>query len=144
MARIKLVFPENIIYSLTIPVRISDINYGNHLGNDALVSILHEARVHWLNSLNYSELNIEGKSIIMNELAVNYLKEMFYGDIIKIELSVGDITGLGFELYYRMSINKNGENLISAIAKTGLIFFDYTAKKTSSIPDVFVEKIKTN
>ena len=144
MARIKLVFPENIIFTLTIPVRITDINYGNHLGNDALVSILHEARVDWLNSLNYSELYIEGKSIIMNELAVNYLKEMFYGDVIKIDLSVGDITGLGFELYYRMSINKNGENLISAIAKTGLIFFDYTAKKTSSIPEVFLEKIKAN
>jgi hypothetical protein len=142
MARIKLILPENIIHTLTIPVRITDINYGNHLGNDALVSILHEARVHWLHSLNYTELNIEGKSIIMNELAVNYLKEMFYGDIIQIELSVGDITPLGFELYYRMSIEKNGENLISAIAKTGLIFFDYTAKKTSSIPDVFLEKIK--
>lgn len=142
MARIKLVFPENIIHTLTIPVRITDINYGNHLGNDALVSILHEARVHWLTSLNYSELNIEGKSIIMNELAVNYLKEIFYGDVIKIDLSFGDLTTLGFELYYRMSVNKNGENIHSAIAKTGLIFFDYTAKKTSSIPDVFVEKIK--
>ena len=144
MARIKLIFPEKTIHTLTIPVRITDINYGNHLGNDALVSILHEARVDWLNSLNYSELNIEGKSIIMNELAVNYLKEIFYGDVIKIELSVGDITGLGFELYYRMSVNKNGENSISAISKTGLIFFDYTAKKTSSIPDVFLEKIKAN
>ncbi len=143
MARIKLIFPENIIHSVSIPVRITDINYGNHLGNDALVSILHEARVHWLTSLNYTEFNIEGKSIIINELAVNYLKEMFYGDVIKIDLSVGDITSLGFELYYRMSINKNGENLISAIAKTGLIFFDYTAKKTSSIPDVFIEKIKS-
>ena len=143
MARIKLVFPENIIHTLTIPVRITDINYGNHLGNDALVSILHEARVHWLTSLYYTELNIEEKSIIMNELAVNYLKEMFYGDIIKIELSVGDITALGFELYYRLSINKNGENLNSAIAKTGLIFFDYLAKKTISIPDVFLEKIKS-
>jgi acyl-CoA thioesterase FadM len=144
MARIKLIFPENTIHTLTIPVRITDINYGNHLGNDALVSILHEARVHWLTSLYYTELNIEERSIIMNELVVNYLKEMFYGDIIKIELSVGDITPLGFELYYRMRIEKNGENLISAIAKTGLIFFDYTARKTSSIPDVFLEKIKAN
>jgi acyl-CoA thioesterase FadM len=144
MARIKLIFPNLVIHTLTIPVRITDINYGNHLGNDALVSILHEARVHWLNSLNYSELNIEGKSIIMNELAVNYLKEMFYGDVIKIDLSIGDITSLGFELYYRMSVNKNGENINSAIAKTGLIFFDYTAKKTTSIPDVFSEKIKAN
>jgi acyl-CoA thioesterase FadM len=73
---------------------------------------------------------------------VNYLKEMFYGDVIIIDLSIGDVTALGFELYYRMSVNKNGENLISAIAKTGLIFFDYISKKTSSIPDVFIEKIK--
>jgi len=144
MARIKLIFPNHVIHNLTITVRITDINYGNHLGNDALVSILHEARVNWLTSLNYTELNIEGKSIIMNELIVNYLKEMFYGDVIQIELSVGDITSLGFELYYRMSVNNNGENINSAIAKTGLIFFDYTAKKTSSIPDVFLEKIKAN
>lgn len=144
MPRIKLIFPKNIIHTLFIPVRIADINYGNHLGNDALVSILHEARVHWLSTLNYSELDIEGKSIIMNELAVNYLKEMFWGDVIKIDLSVGDITALGFELFYRMSINKNEGTLISAIAKTGLIFFDYTTKKTSSVPSIFLDKIKSN
>ena len=29
----------------TQTVRIADINYGNHLGHDRLVSLLHQARV---------------------------------------------------------------------------------------------------
>ena len=45
MARIKLEMPEQFMGSFQVPVRITDINYGNHLGNDAFVSILHEARM---------------------------------------------------------------------------------------------------
>ena len=55
MARIKLTVPEkNILTAVLIPVRIGDINYGNHLGNDAFVSIIHEARVQWLRQNNYT------------------------------------------------------------------------------------------
>ena len=92
MARIKIIIPDNTITSIEIPVRITDINYGNHVGNDSLISILHEARVKWLNQLGYFELDIEGSSIIMNELGVNYLNESFYVDVLNIQLSVGEIS----------------------------------------------------
>ncbi len=45
------------LFSATLEVRISDINYGNHLGHDSLVSLLHEARVRFLRHLGYTELN---------------------------------------------------------------------------------------
>ena len=45
MARIKLLMPEQKIFSTDIAVRITDINYGNHVGNDAFVRLIHEARV---------------------------------------------------------------------------------------------------
>ena len=60
MARIKINIPPGFITTLSIPVRITDLNYGNHLGNDSLVSILHEARVQWLKLNGYTELDIEG------------------------------------------------------------------------------------
>ena len=72
MARIKIIIPEKIITQIIIPVRITEINYGNHLGNDALVSILHEARMQWLSQLGYTELNIENTGLIMSDLAVEY------------------------------------------------------------------------
>jgi len=137
MARIKIIIPGNTITSIEIPVRITDINYGNHVGNDSLISLLHEARVQWLNQLGYSELDIEGSSIIMNELGVNYLNESFYGDVLNIQLSVGEISTAGFELYYSITTNRNNTTLTIAKAKTGIVFYDYSVKKISPIPAVF-------
>jgi hypothetical protein len=42
-----------------------DINYGGHLGNDAVLSLVHEARVRFLKQQGYTENNIEGAGIIM-------------------------------------------------------------------------------
>jgi len=53
--RIKLELPEIMVFSTEIPVRITDINYGGHLGNDSILSIVQEARVRFLNKYNYSE-----------------------------------------------------------------------------------------
>ena len=50
MARIKLDILNPTIATFIIPVRITDLNYGNHVGNDAFVSIIHEARMKWLHS----------------------------------------------------------------------------------------------
>ena len=88
MARLNLTLPEKILATIKIPVRINDINYGNHLGNHSLVSILHEARMQWLSGGGFSELDIKGSGLIMTELAVEYKAESFYGDVLSIAISV--------------------------------------------------------
>jgi acyl-CoA thioester hydrolase len=137
MARIKLDFPDKVLGTVEIPLRITDMNYGNHLGNDALVSILHEARVKWLNSMNYTELNVEGAGLIMGELVVSYLNESFYGDVLTVQLAAGDITGAGFELYYLVETNRNGKTINIAKARTGMVCFDYSTRKVIPIPEKF-------
>jgi len=137
MARIKLTIPPGIIGTVTIPVRITDINYGNHLGNDALVSIIHEARVQWLKANNYSEINIEGTGLIMGDLAVEYTNESFYGDLLEISIAAAEITRVSFELYYLIETYRNDKKLVIARAKTGMICYDYAAKKVSAVPEKF-------
>ena len=132
MARIKLVIPEEKIFSTEIAVRITDINYGNHVGNDAFVRLIHEARVQWLSLNNYTELNIEGASLIMADLAVEYKGESFYGDVLKIGIAVGEISRAGFELYYQISTTRDGKDLLIAKAKTGMVCFNYREKKIAS------------
>jgi acyl-CoA thioesterase FadM len=141
MARIKISFPEKNIYETSISVRINDVNYGNHLGHDSLVSILHESRVKWLTSLGYSEINIEGLGIILNELVVNYINESFYGDTLMIQIGVGEISTVGFELFYKVSTKKENQDMLVAIAKTGLVFYDYTNKKVAAVPGKFKNKL---
>jgi acyl-CoA thioesterase FadM len=141
MGRIKIEIPENWVGVVEMPVRITDINYGNHLGNDAVVSIIHEARVSWLKSMGYSELNIEGTSIIMSDLAVSYSNESFYGDILKIKLAIGDFSSAGFELYYSITTNRNDKEIQIAKAKTGIVFYNYEIKKIAGVPQKFKSKM---
>jgi acyl-CoA thioester hydrolase len=131
MARIKLQLPERKIFDTKIAVRITDINYGNHLGNDSLVGIIHEARVQWLQSLGYSELKIETVGLIMSDLAVEYKNESFYGDTLTIRIFVGDISSVSFELYYHIFQQQEKE---IAKAKTGMVCYDYMAEKVVGIP----------
>ena len=135
MARIKIDIPEKVIALFLIPVRIADINYGNHVGNDAFVSIIHEARVQWLKQYDYTELKIESIGLIMSDLALEFKNESFYGDVVEIKLSAGEISRVGFELYYQLFAKRNDENILLANAKTGMVCYDYDAKKVAPIPE---------
>lgn len=135
MARIKIKIPEKIIGTFSIPIRIADINYGNHVGNDAFVSIIHEARMQWLKQYDYTELKIEGIGLIMSDLALEFKNEAFYGDIVEVTLAAAEISRVGFELYYQLSANRNNKSILLANAKTGMVCYDYTAKKVAAIPE---------
>ena len=135
MARIKLEMPEHFIFSTVLPIRISDINYGGHLGNDAVLSMIHEARVRFLNNYHYTEQNIGGRGLIMTDSAIVYRSEGFYGDLIQIDVAVGDFNKYGCDIFYLLSNKKTAEEL--AIAKTGVVFFDYEARKVVPMPDGF-------
>lgn len=137
MARVKLEVPEKKIFTTDIKVRISDINYGNHVGNDALVSIVHEARMQWLVSNNFTELNIGGAALMMADLAVEYKAESFYGDTLNIAISIGEITKISFEIFYEITTSRNDKSILVAKAKTGMVCFDYETRKVTSIPEIF-------
>jgi len=135
MARVKIELPKEFIFKTEIPIRISDINYGGHLGNDAVLSIAHEARLRFLKQHNFTELNAGSAGIIMVDAAIQYIAEGFYGDIILVEIAVADITGVGCDFVYRCT-NKNTGTVI-AIVKTGIVFYDYDKKKVVSVPEKF-------
>lgn len=137
MARIKIEMPEKWLYKTEIGVRITDLNYGNHAGNDAIVSILHEARVRFLKAGGFSELWVGGPGLIMADLTVEYIRELFYGDILTISISSADISRLSFDLFYEIKATRDQLEFIAAKAKTGMVCYDYQAKRVAAIPDVF-------
>jgi acyl-CoA thioester hydrolase len=135
MARVKLELPETFPFRTDIPVRIGDINYGGHLGNDAVLSIVHEARVRFLRSLGYTELNIEGRSIMMTDAVIVYRSEGFYGDVLTAEVAVADLQSAACDVVYRLTNAGTGTEV--ARAKTGIVFVDPAAKRIVAVPDGF-------
>ena len=135
MARIKIDLPEKFIFSTEITPRITEMNYGGHLGNDAFLAIVHEARARFLAAHQWSEVDIAGCSLIMVDAALMYLAEVFYGSTLHIELAVTDLSRTGCDFVFRLSAGENGREV--ARVKTGIVFFDYQQRKVVRMPAVF-------
>ena len=140
MPRVKLQLPAKLFdVVIKIAVRITDINYGNHVGNDSLVSIIHEARMQFLKHHGYTELDIEGAGLIMADLQVEFRNESFYGDMIEVGLGVDEISNVGFALFYNLSSKRNEKTILIAKAKTGMVFYNYGLNKVCALPEKFLQ-----
>lgn len=130
---------EKSIFKTDLQVRINDINYGNHLGHDSLISLLHEARVKFLNIMGYTELDVGGLGMIMKNIVVNYSSEAFHSDIITIDIAIHSTSRTGIQILYQATNKQNKKEIATAL--TTMIFFDYGKSKVSKIPEIFIKSI---
>jgi acyl-CoA thioester hydrolase len=137
MSKIKIDSAEIFSHSFKIPVRITDLNYGDHVGNDSLVSIIHESRVQFLQHYNYTELNIGGIGLIMANLTIEFKKEIFYPALIEVNIGAANVSKVSFDLLYKLSVNKGDVFFDVAYAKSGMVAYDYEKKKVASLPENF-------
>jgi len=135
MARIKIDLPEHFSFSCQIPVRITDINYGGHVGNDTVLTILHEARMQFLHHLGYTEMSFAGAGMIMADVAIEFKSELFYGDTVIASVTTGEISKIGFDLIYKLEKETDDKRKLVAAAKTGMICYDYDKKKIVAVPE---------
>jgi acyl-CoA thioesterase FadM len=148
MAKIKIDLPLQFPFTTTIPVRITDLNYGNHVGNDSVLSIIHEARMQFLKSLGYSELDMAGTGMIMSDVGIEFKAELFYGDTIIASVACAGITRIGFDLYYKLETVRSGaagqagKPVLVAAARTGMVCFNYSIKKIVAIPQEALVKLQ--
>jgi len=142
MARIKLTLPERFTFSTQIPIRITDLNYGAHVGNDTILSLIHEARVQFLHSVGYEELNVGGAGLIMSDAVIEFKSQLFYGSFLKAHVAATAFSRVGFDLYYRLVIEKEGKEVEIAVAKTGMVCFDYALQKVVAVPPEAVKKLQ--
>ena len=140
MARISLTLPSKFHFTTTIILRISDLNYGNHMGNEVALLLAHEARVQFLKALGYSELDIGGTAIIMADAAVIYKSEGFSGEAIEIAVAIENMSRAGFEIFYKMYNTDQQKDL--AWVKTGIVCYDYNQRKVRPVPEEFKKKVE--
>ena len=139
MGRVKIEFPEKVMFKTSLVVRIDDLNYGKHLSNDRVLAFVHEARVRFLQSLGYGELTFAGLGLIMADAAISFKAESFQGDELEIEVGVTALTKLGFDLIYKLTNKATGHEV--AIVKTGMVCYDYEKRKVALIPEEAKSKL---
>lgn len=143
MARIKIDLPGKFCFVTKIPVRITDINFGGHVGNDTILSIVHETRAQFFKYCGYDELNFGGVGTIMSDVAIEYKNQTYYGDEIVSSIAMGEITKVAFDLFYKLEKKSSNGGLVPvALAKTWMVCYDYDKKKVANIPEEALNKIK--
>ncbi len=135
MGRIKIKIEGKFIFSYQDQIRVTDLNYGNHLGNDKVLGLFHAARVSWMKSINQNEFDFFGKALIQHDTIINYKAEAFCHDKITIDLFIHDIERSYFDFYYK--IIKDSHKKEIAIGKTGMTFLNYQTKKIEEAPALF-------
>ena len=140
MPRIKLDPQDRYQHTYETTIEVTDLNYGNHMGNDALVGIIHRARVHLLQHFGAAETNLgDGKTgILLTDLVVNYKGEGFLFDKLIVESTIGELRPKGFRMFHRITTD---QNRLIALAETGIVAFDYQKRKVAQVPESFVAKI---
>jgi acyl-CoA thioesterase FadM len=140
MARIKLELPETGLLAVTqIKVRIDDINYGNHMSNDAYLKYMHEARLQYFARMGFSELNLAGTSVIMGDAAIVFKKECHHGDLLQIFAGAAAFSSRSFDIYYRFL--RPADGYVVCEAKTGMVCYNYNLGKTEAVPEIFINKV---
>jgi acyl-CoA thioester hydrolase len=141
MPKTRLVLPEHFTFTVGIPVRITDLNYAGHVGNDSILSLIHEIRVQFLRHHGYSELDIAGVGLIMTDVAIEFKSEIFYGDTIWASVAAAEFSRVGFELYYKLQKKVEERMQSVAFARTAMICYDYSAKRIVSVPKEVCTKL---
>ena len=140
MPRVKVALPDTFAFTNEIRVRVTDLNYGAHLGNDALLGLLHEVRLEFLRFLgldgDFDPVTKLG--LIMVDAAVEYKGEAFLGDVLRVQMAGNDISKYGFDVVYHLH-NQAGKEI--ARAKTGMLCFDYNTRKLRLLPEELAARL---
>jgi len=141
MARIHIQLPANLAFSTELTLYLSHMNYGGHLDNALLLTLVSEARVRYFKALGQTELDVCGVGILVADAALQYRSEAFHGEVMVVQMGAAELADKGFDLVWRMSEKQTQREV--ARGKTGIVFFDYQRRQVAPMPAGFRSQIDT-
>jgi len=140
MERVRLEFPEAaIVHRHPLTVRVTDMNYGRHLGHDTLVSLLHEARIQAFAALGLTEWDMGGYPSVVADLAIQYQSEARWPDALVVETAIPAPGSKAITVYHRVRHAEGGRSV--ATARLNVMLVDPAAGRPVSVPEAVTTAI---
>lgn len=133
----KIDMPSKWAYTTKIKVRVSDLNYGNHLANQQFLAYAQEARVRFFAHYGFTELDFGGVALIQADAALTYLGEGHLGDVVEIRIALEQTGGSSFNAYYLFTNTTKGVKM--AEIRTAIVSFDYDKGRPIRLPQVALD-----
>jgi acyl-CoA thioesterase FadM len=132
MPRVKLDELSSYEFHYQVTMRATDINYAGHLGNEALLGLIHDARSTFLQRLGFNTIVKDARQVglIIADLAVNFKAEAFAHDKLIIDCQIDELGEKSLRLFHRV---RRGTQSI-ALVETGLVAYDYKSRQITRLP----------
>jgi 4-hydroxybenzoyl-CoA thioesterase len=135
MARVDIKLPDSLPFTTEVQLYLLHMNYGGHLDNALLLTVVTEARMRYFRALGFKESDVEGLGIVIADAAVQYRSEAFQGEVMQVAMAAAEFNRYGCDLVWRMAERDTGREV--ARGKTGIVFFDYRQRKVAPLPAEF-------
>lgn len=140
MPRVRLEACDSYEFIHRLTVRATDLNYAGHLGNEALLGLVHETRSRLMAQLDFDTIGMDESDVglAIADLAINFKAEAFARDRIEIDSHIGEISEKSFRLFHRL---RRGDRVI-ALVETGIVTYDYQSRSVTALPEAFLEALE--
>ena len=90
---------------------------------------------------NYKELKFGSYAVIMADAAIEFKRELNYGEEIVISVVAANFDKYSFDIFYKMEVDTLDGVVLAGKAKTGMICFDYATKKKVSLEEQVIRTL---
>lgn len=130
----------NLEYTDTIKPRISDINYGGHLGHVELINLLHEVRVKFLHQYSLKETDIDGHVLVVRNLNLTYKNQVFWNNNLEIKMRTRID---GAKIIFSYSVHNSTLGNQSAAAEVAMVLLNRERERPAK-PEIFARMLNND
>jgi len=139
----KILSPEDFIHEITLTVRFHEVDMLGVCNNAVYINFFETARLEYIKAAGLMpEKGIfsNGKIFFMVRNEINYRSHAYYDDVLNVYSKISYIKNSSFGYDHLIIKQNTGEMIVDG--KGVVVYVDPKTRKSISLPDSFVEKIK--
>jgi len=123
-----------------ISMRWGDMDAVGHLNNTCYFRYMEQIRVEWLDDIGYP-IDPQGIGPVLGSTSCVYKREMTYPATVLISIEVEKVGRSSLKLRHHFRVEGDPET-VYAVGEATLVWVDYQAGKTVSIPEAIRERLR--
>lgn len=129
---------KDFSFYIPISVRFSETDMYGHVNNVSPFIYFEEARIAYLNSISFLSKDMRQKDgIIVADLQCNYLKELYFGDDIRVYVKTASVGNTSFDIHYKVMREED----VIPTARGRLVYIDTEKKAPKKLSDALKKKL---
>ncbi|WP_080874204.1 acyl-CoA thioesterase [Oceanobacillus timonensis] len=133
-----LTWEKEFSFYIPVSVRFSETDMYGHVNNVSPFIYFEEARIAYLHHIGFLSKDMRQKDgIIVVDLQCNYLKELYFGDDIRVYVKTASVGNTSFDIHYK--VVRQEEVILTARGR--LVYMDTEKKEPQKLTEALKQKL---